>query len=67
MDNSKLTDLTPIVMFVVYEPIDYDNIQIRMKLKNLIIDAYKIDGIKKNFNLNWLSSFGNRKITDQIE
>lgn len=62
MDNSKLTDLTPIVMFVVYEPLDYDNIQIRMKLKNLIIDAYKIDGIKKNFNLNWLSSFGNRKI-----
>lgn len=61
-DNAKLTDLTPIVMFVIYEPLDYDNVHTRMKLKNLFFDAFKIEGIKKGFSLNWLTSFGNYRI-----
>lgn len=61
-DNSKLTDLTPIVMFVVKEPINYDSAAIRMKLQNLVSDAYKIDGISKSFKLNWIDNFGNEKI-----
>jgi hypothetical protein len=61
-DNAKLTDLNPIVMFVIHAPIDYDNVHVRMKLKNLLADAFKIDGINNGFNLNWLSSFGNQKI-----
>lgn len=49
-------------MFVIYEPLDYDSVHTRMKLKNLLVDAFKIEGIKKGFNLNWLSSFGNQRI-----
>lgn len=61
-DNTKLTDLNPIVMFVVSEPINYDSLQNRIKLKNLMNDAFKIEGISKKFNLNWLGNFGNKKI-----
>lgn len=61
-DNTKLTDLNPLVMFVVHEPIDYDNIHVRMRLKNFFADAFKIDGINRNFSINWLESFGNSKI-----
>lgn len=61
-DNTELVDLNPIVMFVIYEPIDYDNLQNRIKIKNLFNDAFKINGISKNFNLNWLNSFLSKKI-----
>lgn len=61
-DNTELTDLNPIVMLVVYEPINYDSVHVRMKLKNLVADAFKIDGIKNGFSINWLNSFDNQKI-----
>jgi predicted RND superfamily exporter protein len=60
-DNTALVDLNPIVMFVVYRPIDYDNPQTRLKLKTFINDAFKIDGINKKFQLNWLENYSNNE------
>ena len=60
-DNTELVDLNPIVMFVVYKPIDYDNSQTRLKLKTFVNDAFKIDGINKKFQLNWLDNYSNNE------
>lgn len=62
LENAALTDLNPIVMLVVHEPLDYDSVHVRMKLKALLADAHRIDGIKSGFSLNWLASFSNQKI-----
>lgn len=61
-ENSELVDLNPIVMFVIHEPIDYDNTVNRIRIKKFISNALKIDGISKDFHLNWLDSYGDKKI-----
>lgn len=61
-DNSELTDLNPIVMFVIYKPIDYDSNVNRIKIKKFIKNALKLDGISRDFHLNWLDSYGDKKI-----
>lgn len=61
-EAQRLTDLYPVVMIYVHKPIDYDDIQVRMKLKNLVKNAQKIDGISKTFSINWLSAFSHNKL-----
>ena len=61
-ETHRTTNLLPVVMFYIYEPIDYDSTQIRMKLKNLLNDARKIDGINPTFSLNWLDAFSHNKL-----
>lgn len=61
-ENNELIDLNPVVMFVIYKPIDYDNMANRIKIKKFINNALKIEGISNQFMLNWLDSYGNRKI-----
>lgn len=61
-DNSRLTDLRPIVMLVMQEPIDYDDIQNRILIDNLLKNALKIKGISNTFKLNWLDFFKSDKI-----
>jgi predicted RND superfamily exporter protein len=61
-ESARLTDLSPIVMFVIDEPLDYNNISIRKRLNNIINDAMRIEGVKKGFVLNWLEIFKNRRI-----
>ena len=61
-EAQRLTDLYPVVMIYVHKPIDYDDIQVRMKLKNLVKNAQKIDGISNTFSINWLSAFSHNKL-----
>ena len=61
-ETQRLTDLYPVVMLYIYEPIDYDSTHVRMKLKNLLNDAHKIDGISPTFSLNWLDAFSHNKL-----
>lgn len=56
-DNQDMIDLTPIIMFFVYEPIDYDNVEIRIKLQKLFTNALKLEYMRKSFSLNWLDNF----------
>jgi len=61
-ENNELTDLAPIVMFVIHEPIDYDSNRNRIKISKFIKNALKLEGISKDFHLNWMDSFAGRKI-----
>ncbi|RNA30704.1 Patched domain-containing 3 [Brachionus plicatilis] len=61
-DNSQLNDLYPIVMLVMHQPIDYDQMQNRILVKNLIKNSHKIKGISDSFGLNWLDMFKSDKI-----
>ena len=61
-ENLANTDINPIVMFVITEPIDYDNQNVRNRLSKFLIDASKIEGLNKKFRLNWLDYFRNAKI-----
>ncbi|CAF0815024.1 unnamed protein product [Brachionus calyciflorus] len=61
-DNAELQDLYPIVMLITTQPLNYDNLNIRIELKNLIKNAQKIDGISESFQLNWLDSFKSKRI-----
>ncbi len=61
-ENMRLTDLNPIVMLVVDEPIDYENKNTLMKLSRLYEQALKTDGISKKFTLNWLNSFSSQSL-----
>lgn len=61
-ENFELTDLNPIVMFVIDKPIDYDNPKVRMSLSKFMSNAYKIDGLSKKFRLNWIDYFRDTKI-----
>lgn len=63
-DNARLTDLRPIVMLVMQEPIDYDDMQNRVLIENLFKNALKIKGIS-TFRLNWLDLFKSDKINYQ--
>ena len=61
-DNKRFIDLNPIVMFVVHEPVDYENAQVRLRLKKLVADAFRIDGINDRFQFNWLETYSNRRV-----
>ena len=61
-EAQRLTNLYPVVMMYIHEPIDYDNVQVRMKIKNLVKNAQKIDGISKTFSINWLAAFSHNKL-----
>ena len=61
-ETQRLTNLYPVVMIYIHEPIDYDSTHVRMKLKNFLKDAQKIDGISKTFSINWLAAFSHNKL-----
>ena len=61
-ENMASIELNPIVMFVINEPIDYDNANVRKKINDVVQSAQSIEGINSNFHLSWLSSFEQRKI-----
>ncbi len=61
-ENIRQTDLNPIVMLVVDGPVDYDNRNVRLKLNKFLAEAYKIQGLKTDFRLNWLDFFRDNKI-----
>ena len=57
-----MIDLNPIVMFVINEPIDYDDVQTRIKIRQLFNNAQKLEHISKTFSLNWLDNFGDETL-----
>ena len=57
-DNTEMLELSPIIMFVVYEPIDYDSLETRVKLQKFVNNAQKLEHMNKAFSLNWLDNFG---------
>jgi predicted RND superfamily exporter protein len=61
-ETQRLTDLHPVVMIYIHEPIDYDSTLVRLKLNNFIKNAQKIDGISSEFNINWLNAFSHNKL-----
>ncbi len=56
-DNIHMINLNPIVMFVINEPIDYDDVEIRIKIRKLLENAQKLEHMSKSFSLNWLDNF----------
>ena len=61
-DNTKMIDLKPIVMFVIYEPLNYDDISTRIKIRNLYENAQKLDVMSKSLSLSWIEQYGNEPI-----
>lgn len=61
-DNSKLSDLRPIIMLIIDRPIDYDYEPNRILIQNLVINATNIQNINKEFKMNWLENFNSKKI-----
>lgn len=57
-DNTEMVDLNPIIMFVIYEPIDYDSIENRLRIRKLFDNAQKLEEMSKTFSLNWMDQFG---------
>ena len=47
------------VMLIIYEPIDYSSKTIRKKVEMLLDDIRSIDGINKDFLINWMNYFSN--------
>ncbi len=56
-DNVRSVSMSPVVMLVIYEPVEYTDRKIRAKINSLIKNAQKISGIKKDFKINWLDRF----------
>lgn len=61
-DNTRMIDLNPIVMFVINEPVDYDDVETRIKIRQLFNNAQKLEHISKTFSLNWLDNFGDEPL-----
>jgi predicted RND superfamily exporter protein len=57
-DNINMINLTPIVMFVVHQPIDYDDMTNRAKIRNLLEKAQQHNAVSKTFSLSWLEQYG---------
>jgi predicted RND superfamily exporter protein len=58
-ENLKEFRMEPAVMMIIYEPIDYTNKLNRMKINKILNQAKDIDGINKDFILNWMIYFNN--------
>ena len=56
-DNTEMVDLNSVVMFVISEPIDYDNFTNRDEILNVLTKVQSLEHMSKIFSLNWLSQY----------
>ena len=61
-DNTEMSNLDPIVMFVITEPIDYDNMTNRAEISRVLSQAMDLPEMSKTFSLSWLSIYNEQKI-----